>query len=126
MPLLVTVIAACILTLLSLSKLGKPIIATNAVPAKLVGTWTVTGLDGQPRGTMMLTADGRYDDGDFRGTWAFENGLIELRTWEKTPRRWIRYIFPSVSQITLTPGREGDSEVTTLKSTSAIGVRQSP
>jgi hypothetical protein len=125
MPLLVTVIAACVVTLLSLSKLGKPVVTPTAVPAQFVGTWTVTGVNGQPLGRAMLTADGRYDDGDSRGTWAIENGVIELRTWEKTPSSWIRYIFPNVSQTTLVPGRDGNSEVTTLESEWAVSVRQS-
>mgnify|MGYP006966949954 FL=1 len=68
MPILLVVIAVCVAMLVSLSNLGKPVVRPMAVPAQFAGMWTVTGSNGQTIGTATLSADGRYDDGEFQGT----------------------------------------------------------
>ncbi len=92
--------------------------------SRIPGDWSVVGLDGQTRGTITLSPDGKFDDGEYVGHWSIQDGDVHVKCWEGKPRLSKAYLFRHVDELVLAPQYDPQSGALTLQGEHATLTRK--
>lgn len=84
-------------------------------PFQVSGSWSVTDLRGTPMGTITLSPDGQFDDGEYIGQWSLRDGCIHVRAWEGEPNSLMGHLFPQVGEVVLVPQFDPENDAWTLR-----------